>query len=92
MLKKCCLLGILGKNYMKMSYDKEVDAMYIYFTPKRKRITETKELDAGWIADYAGDELVGIEILNASKVLGAKLGLKPKFQPDYPVAISHRIR
>ncbi|MBI2086256.1 DUF2283 domain-containing protein [Candidatus Daviesbacteria bacterium] len=44
---------------MKISYDKKIDAMYIYLTSNKKRITETKELDDGWIADYAGEELVG---------------------------------
>ncbi|MBI2314804.1 DUF2283 domain-containing protein [Candidatus Daviesbacteria bacterium] len=74
---------------MKISYDKKIDAMYIYLTSKRKQITETKELDDGWIADYAGEELVGIEILDASKVLGAKLGFKPS---RYPSAIAHTIK
>lgn len=76
---------------MKISYDKKIDAMYIYLTPKQKRITETKELDDGWIADYAGEELVGIEILDASKVLGSKLGLKTE-RSNYNPAISHKIK
>lgn len=74
---------------MKISYDKKIDAMYIYLTSKKKRITETRELDDGWIADYAGEELVGIEILDASRVLGSKLGLKPS---HYPSAITHTIK
>lgn len=78
---------------MKITYDKKADAMYIYLTPKRKKITETKELgDSGWIADYAGEELVGIEILGASKVLGSKLGLKSTNKSNYTAATAHKIR
>ncbi len=77
---------------MKISYDKKIDAMYIYLTSNKKRITETKELDDGWIADYAGEELVGIEILDASKVLGSKLGLKSVDRSNYSAAIPHKIR
>ncbi|MDP3758127.1 MAG: DUF2283 domain-containing protein [Candidatus Daviesbacteria bacterium] len=74
---------------MKISYDKKIDAMYIYLTPKKKQITETKELADGWIADYAGAELVGLEILDASKVLGSKLGLKT---PAQNISYAHKIR
>lgn len=76
---------------MKVTYDPKVDAMYIYLNPKKKRITKTEEMDSGWIADYEGKALVGIEILDASKVLGPKLRLKDK---DFvqTSAIAHRIR
>lgn len=74
---------------MKISYDKKIDAMYIYLTSKRRSIIETKELDDGWIADYAGDELVGLEILDASKVLGSKLGFKT---PTRSVSFAHKIK
>lgn len=77
---------------MKISYDRKIDAMYIYLTSKKKRITETKELDDGWIADYAGKELVGLEVLDASKVLGSKLGLKATGRSNYSAAIPHKIR
>lgn len=76
---------------MKVTYDKTVDAMYVYLSPKKKGISDTREINTGWIADYAGKELVGIEILNASKVLGAKLGLKPSIQ-NYSTPILSRIR
>lgn len=77
---------------MKISYDKKIDAMYIYLSSKRKKITETKELNDGWTADYSGEELVGIEILDASKVLGSKLGLKTSAKTNYSSAIPHKIR
>lgn len=72
---------------MKVTYDPKVDAMYIYLNPKKKGITRTEEMDSGWIADYSGKELVGIEILDASKVLGSKLKKVP-FNPS----IAHRIK
>lgn len=75
---------------MKMTYDKKVDAMYIYLTSKRKKITDTKETDnPGVLIDYAGNEPVGIEIINASKVLGSKLGFKTS-KPT--VSYAHKIR
>lgn len=73
---------------MKITYDKKIDAMYIYLTTKKYKITNTREITPGAMADYAGDNLVGIEILNASKVLGAKLGLKEGNPPVY----AHKIK
>jgi len=76
---------------MKVTYDSKVDAMYIYLNPKKKGITRTEEMDSGWMADYEGKNLIGIEILDASKVLGSKLGLKnADFNQTTP--IPHRIR
>lgn len=72
---------------MKITYDKKADAMYIYMKPKKK-ITETKEVAEGWIIDYAGKEIVGIEILAASKILGSKLGI---MKSSYTPAIPHKI-
>lgn len=76
---------------MKVTYDPQVDAMYIYLNPKKKGITRTEEMDSGWIADYEGKKLIGIEILDASKVLGSKLGLK-NARFDQTAAVAHRIR
>lgn len=76
---------------MKISYDKKIDAMYIYLASKKKKITRTEEVGTNWIADYSGTEIVGIEILNASKVLGSKLGLKSN-KLIRPAAVAHRIR
>lgn len=76
---------------MKVSYDSKSDAMYIYLTSKKKKITKTEELE-GWIVDYSDKEPVGIEILDASRVLGSKLGLKPVSRSNYSSAIPHKIR
>jgi len=53
---------------MKITYDKEVDALYIRF--KETSVT-TKHLAEGIAADYDSDgRLAGIEILDALKRLG----------------------
>lgn len=72
---------------MKITYDKKADAMYIYLNPKKK-ITDTKEVADGWIVDYAGKEIVGIEILAASKALGSKFRTKP----TQSTVVAHKIR
>jgi YD repeat-containing protein len=53
---------------MKITYDREVDALYIRF--KETTVT-TKHLAEGTAADYDADgRLAGIEILDAIKLLG----------------------
>ena len=53
---------------MKITYDREVDALYIQF--KETTVT-TKHLAEGIAADYDADGcLAGIEILDAMKRLG----------------------
>ncbi|MBC7440291.1 MAG: DUF2283 domain-containing protein [Flavobacterium sp.] len=51
---------------MKVKYDKETDILYI--TLSDKAIEESDEEKKGFILDYSKNgELVGIEVLNASK-------------------------
>jgi uncharacterized protein YuzE len=53
---------------MKITYDREVDALYIQF--KETTVT-TKHLAEGIAADYDADgHLAGIEVLDAMKRLG----------------------
>lgn len=55
---------------MKITYDPEVDALYIRF---RETTVTTKPLAEGIAADYDADgHLAGIEILDATKHLGDK--------------------
>lgn len=55
---------------MKITYDSEVDALYIRF---RETTVTTKHLGEGLAADYdAEGRLAGIEILDAVKRLGDK--------------------
>jgi uncharacterized protein YuzE len=56
---------------MKITYDPEANAAYIYLTEKRGSEVTTAKVNEQVYLDYgAGDELVGIEILDASEVLG----------------------
>jgi len=53
---------------MKITYDREVDALYVRF--KETTVT-TKHLADGIAADYDADgRLAGIEVLDAMKRLG----------------------
>ncbi|HIE36336.1 MAG TPA: DUF2283 domain-containing protein [Candidatus Omnitrophica bacterium] len=55
---------------MRITYDPEVDALYIMF--KETKVT-TKQIGEGIAADYdAEGKLAGIEILDAVKRLGDK--------------------
>ena len=56
---------------MKVTYDLKADAMYIYFSEKKKS-TRTEEVSDGFLVDYSGREMIGIEILDASKKLPKK--------------------
>lgn len=59
---------------MKITYDPEVDALYIQLRPLGAGEAENRELGDGIICDYGPDgRLAGIEILDASKILGQDL-------------------
>ncbi len=61
---------------MKIEYDKEVDAAYIYlvFPIKDKEVKKTVEINENIFLDYDKDgKLLGVEILNASKTLNKKV-------------------
>ena len=59
---------------MKIQYDSEVDALYIEFHPVEPGTAENRELSEDVLANYGPDgKLAGLEILNASAVLGEKL-------------------
>lgn len=51
---------------MKITYDKEIDAMYFHF--QKGVFTRNKEVEKGIILDIGrGNKILGIEILDASK-------------------------
>ena len=55
---------------MRITYDPEVDALYIRF---RETTVTTKHVGEGLAADYDADgHLAGIEILDATKRLGGR--------------------
>jgi len=64
---------------MKLEYDKDVDAAYIYLVDDLNdgQVTKTIELNENIIFDFDNKgKLLGMEILNASKVLNEKMLLK----------------
>jgi len=70
---------------MKITYDAEVDALYIRFL---ETTVTTKHLAEGLAADYDADgRLAGIEILDAAKRFGDKNIFKQVILED--VALSH---
>ena len=65
---------------MKITYDREVDVLYIRF--KESTVT-TKHLEEGIAADYdASGLLAGIEILDAMKRLGDPMVFKQVILED----------
>ena len=59
---------------MKIQYDAEVDALYIEFHPLAPGTAENRPLSEEITANYGPDgRLYGIEILDASVVLGEDL-------------------
>jgi len=66
---------------MKVTYDPKSDAMYIYFSEKKS--TRTEEVNEDFLVDYAGSEMIGIEILDASRKLPKKNLGSVKIEPEY---------
>jgi uncharacterized protein YuzE len=59
---------------MKIHYDTEVDALYIELRSLTPGTADSRELAEDVIADYGPDgKLAGLEILDASVVLGEDL-------------------
>ncbi|GEM_PF-1197145 len=62
---------------MRLTYDTEADAAYIYLRPMPATgVDHTVALDTDRMVDYAGDEPVGVELLNVS--LGVNLDGLPR--------------
>jgi uncharacterized protein YuzE len=58
---------------MKISYDAEVDALYIQLRELGPGQAESRDLGSGIVADFAPDgRMAGIEILDASLLLGSE--------------------
>lgn len=61
---------------MRIEYDKKVDAAYIYLVDdiKEGEAEKTIELNNNIILDFDNQgKLIGVEVLNASKVLNQKV-------------------
>jgi uncharacterized protein YuzE len=60
---------------MKITYDPEVDALYLEFQPIETGKAESRQLTDEIFADYAPDgSLIGLEILDARRVLAKSAG------------------
>jgi uncharacterized protein YuzE len=61
---------------MKVEYDKDVDAAYIYveYPIKDGEVKKTTEVNENIMLDFdAAHNLIGVEILNASKLLSKEV-------------------
>lgn len=58
---------------MKIDYDKEVDALYIYF--KKGKVDHSKPEGKDFVIDIDKDnQIIGLEVLNASKYMNKESG------------------
>ena len=57
----------LPETKMWIDYDKETDVLYISFK-RPQRATDSEMLDNGALLRYRGGNLIGITILEASKI------------------------
>lgn len=65
---------------IQVSYDPKADALYIRL--RRAKIDESDEVSAGVIVDYDRKrKLVGVEVLDASHVLGGRPNLQVDLAP-----------
>ncbi|MBI2019459.1 DUF2283 domain-containing protein [Candidatus Daviesbacteria bacterium] len=79
----------MKKTNKKIYYDKKTDVLWLNI--KSGPEEEYKEIAPGIGVELGRKgELLGIEILNASKVL-PKFGLKARNNPNYS-AVSHKIK
>lgn len=77
----------MKKTKQKIYYDKKTDVLWLNI--KSGAEEEYREVTPGVGVELdKNGEILGIEILNASKVLGPKLG----FKPSQASAILHKIR
>ncbi len=75
----------------KILYDKKTDVLWLKI--KGGAEEEHKEVAPGVSVELdKNGELLGIEILNASKVLGSKLGLNMPSKLASSAAVLHKIR
>jgi uncharacterized protein YuzE len=59
---------------VKVSYDPQADALYFELRPLAPGTAQCRDLNEDVVADYGPDgKLAGIEILDASELLGAGL-------------------
>jgi len=72
---------------MKMTYDKQANAAYIFFNKGDDKVTKTVNLSDNIIMDLGKKgEILGLEILNATSSIGKEIFRKLKKQEmDIPM-------
>lgn len=81
----------MKKAGQKVYYDKKTDVLW--FMVKADPEEEHHEIAPGVNIELGkNDELLGIEILNASKIVGPKLGLKSSTKPHSTISFAHKIK
>jgi uncharacterized protein YuzE len=79
----------MKKANQKIYYDKKTDVLW--FNIKEGIEEQYKEITPGVNIELdKNGEILGIEVLNASKVLGSKLGIKQPIK-DLNIATPHKI-
>jgi len=62
---------------MRIEFDTERDLLYIYFAETATKAAQTLTVTPGVMADFDKDgKLIGIEVLDASEVMGKKIEIK----------------
>jgi len=62
---------------MKIEYDPDRDLLYIYFAEIETKAAQTVTITPGVHADFDREgKLMGIEVIEASKVMGKKIEIK----------------
>jgi uncharacterized protein YuzE len=68
---------------MKIEYDPERDLLYLWFSTPGKKAAETVTVVPGLHADFdTNGKLIGIEVLDASEILGDKLQFEVDLWPS----------
>lgn len=53
---------------MKIEYDRDADALYVYLSEKPKKVAKSREIENGVILDLdTKRQLLGIEVLDVSR-------------------------
>ena len=62
---------------MKIEFDAERDLLYVYFADISTKSAKTITINPGVNADFdKNDKLIGIEIIDASEIIGEKIEFK----------------
>ncbi len=70
---------------MKLEYDTERDLLYVWLGPEGRKAARTVCVSPGVHADFAADDtLIGLEVLDASELLGDSVRFEVKLPHTTP--------